>query len=385
MAGPFASKDEETHMRLAWKNLIHDRMRFLVTIIGIAFAVFLMIFQSSLLAGFLRAAGKGVDMTDSHIWITAHGVDCFEFATPLPKRFREIAMGVPGVESVKRMVVGFACWRKPSGMSQLVLLIGADTEAGPRFPAPYLNASATAVLPDAIVVDQSNMKALEVSITPVPIEVNNLRASVVSTTSEFGSFFGTPYAFTSYADGVRYLNLNAEETSYLMVRVDRDADVDSVKRELRARLPEADVWTRDEFSSRAQCFWVMRTGAGGALLTAAFLGFLVGLVVVTQNIYATTMENLEEFATLKAMGASRGYLRRVVLIQALASGVAGSLIGLAAVYPASQAVRGMIAWIYTPWWLPVAMIGLGLLMCGLASIVSIRKALSVEPARVFRA
>ncbi len=42
-------------MTLAWRNLSHDRARFVVTILGIAFALFLMTFQGSLLAGFLRA------------------------------------------------------------------------------------------------------------------------------------------------------------------------------------------------------------------------------------------------------------------------------------------------------------------------------------------
>ncbi len=380
-------------MKLAWYNLIHDRMRFLVTIIGIAFAVFLMVFEGSLLTGFLRAAGKGIDTTDSHIWITARGVDCFEFATPLPKRFREIAQGVQGVESVKRMVVGYAAWKKPSGRSQLVLLIGAEPGVGERFPIPRFKQSDEArfkqsdevVIPEAMLIDQSNQDTLEVFSTPIDLEVNNSRAKAVSVISEFSSFFGAPYVFTDYNDAVRYLRLGSEETFYLIVRVREGSEVEQVKAELRRELPEADIWTRQEFSRRAQLFWVVKTGAGGALLTSAFLGFLVGLVIVSQNIYATTMENLEEFATLKAIGASRGYIRRVVLIQALASGIVGSLVGLLAVYPATQAIRATIAWIYTPWWLPVGMIGMGLVMCSLASIISIRKALAVEPAKVFRA
>jgi putative ABC transport system permease protein len=372
-------------MKLAWYNLIHDRMRFAVTIIGIAFAVFLMVFEGSLLTGFLRAAGKGIDTTDSHIWITARGVDCFEFATSLPKRFREIALGVQGVDSVNRMVVGYAAWKKPSGRSQLILLIGAEPGVGRRFPLPRFSATSDAVIPEAMLIDQSNLDTLEVATTPLALEVNNSRAKAVNVISEFSSFFGAPYVFTDYNDAVRYLRLESEETFYLIVRVAEGYDVEQVKQALRVKLPEADVWTRQEFSTRAQLFWVIKTGAGGALLTSAFLGFLVGLVIVSQNIYATTMENIEEFATLKAIGAPRRYIRRVVLVQALASGIVGSLIGLAAVYPASQAIRGMIAWIYTPWWLPVAMIGMGLAMCGLASVISIRKALAVEPAKVFRA
>lgn len=372
-------------MRLAWRNLNHDRLRFFVTIVGIAFAVFLMVFQGSLLTGFLRAASKGIDIADGDIWIAARGVDCFEFPTPLPGRFREISMGVPGVESVHRITLGFAVWRKPSGMGQLVLLVGADPGVGSRFPIPHLNRNSDAVPPESILVDRSNIRALEVSAIPLDLEVNRRRARVAGVTDEFGSFFGTPYVFTGYADAVRYLRHGSEETYFLVARVARGYDAAGVQRELRARLPEVDVWRREEFSRHAQRFWVVKTGAGGALLTAAFLGFLVGLVIVSQNIYATTMENLEEYATLKAMGASRRYIRRVVLTQAVVSGIIGSALGVAATFPATRAVSGIIAWVYTPWWLPLGTIAIGLLMCGLASVVSIRKALSVEPARVFRA
>ncbi|HEY6328815.1 MAG TPA: ABC transporter permease, partial [Blastocatellia bacterium] len=121
-------------MRLAWRNLSHDRLRFLVTVVGIAFAVFLMVFQGSLLTGFIRTASKGIDLTDGDIWICARGVDCFEFATPLPDRFRDLAMGVPGVSRVYRVAVGFTIMQKPTGYQQMVLLVGAEDGVGPAFP-----------------------------------------------------------------------------------------------------------------------------------------------------------------------------------------------------------------------------------------------------------
>ena len=120
-------------------------------------------------------------------------------------------------------------------------------------------------------------------------------------------------------------------------------------------------------------------------MTAAVLAFLIGLVIVSQTIYATTMDNIEEYATLKALGASRWFVMRVVLIQALACAVAGCLLGLMVAFPVIGAVQNQIAWVYTPLWLPPAMILASMVMCCLAAIVSIRKALSVEPARVFRA
>ena len=123
-------------MRLAWKNILHDKVRFSVTVLGIAFAVFLMVFQASLLFGFIRAASKLVDSAEADIWIMARGVLCFEFAAPLPKRFLELSQGVPGVDRASRVVTGVANFRSPTGEHHAITLVGADTEVGSRFPLP---------------------------------------------------------------------------------------------------------------------------------------------------------------------------------------------------------------------------------------------------------
>jgi putative ABC transport system permease protein len=185
--------------------------------------------------------------------------------------------------------------------------------------------------------------------------------------------------------GLASLPLQLRQASHGVEVRTREYEAEAVRQKLQARLPEVDVWTREAFSRRARLYWVNQTGSGGALLLTGLLGFLVGLVIVSQTIYSTTMDNLEEFATLKAIGASRRYVQCIVLTQSLVCGVIGSTIGLAMILPLLHVVRRNISWVYTPWWLPVGMIAVSLLMCASASIVSIRKAVSVEPARVFRA
>lgn len=372
-------------MRLAWRNLSHDRLRFAVTIAGVAFAVFLMVFQGSLLAGFVRVSSKVIDATDADLWITARGVPCFDFPAPLPSRFRELSLNVAGVNSVERIAAGITSWQKPSGVWQTIIIVGADPGVGGEFPLPYLNRKTGLVFPETVVVDDSNLDALGITTMPVDVEIGRRRARVGGAVTGFGSFIGSPYVFTGYSDAVSYLNLSPEETTFLLVRVAPGNNVAVVQQHLRERLPEADIWTRGEFARRARLYWVIKTGAGGALLTAALLGSIVGALIVSQTIYAMTMESLEEFATLRAIGASRWYIRRVVLIQALVSSVIGCAIGLLVTFPSVKVVRGSIPWVYTPWWLPAGMIVVSLLMCSLASTVSIRKAIRVEPGRVFRA
>ena len=371
-------------LKFAWRNLIHDRLRFSVTVAGIAFATFLMIFQGSLLAGFMRASSRIIDLSNADIWITARGTPCFDFAAPIPERFRDLTMGVEGVRDVRRMASSFAVWQRPSGEGQTIIVIGADAGSGSAFPHPRLEKS-TALFPDVVLVDHSNLKTLGVTTIPMEVEINRHKAKVLREIDGASSFMGSPYVFTSYSEAAKYLDIPSEETTYLLVHVRPGVEPTVVKNELAKRLPEVDVWTTNEFARRAQSYWIGQTGAGGALLTAAFLGFIVGTVIVSQTIYATTMENLEEFATLKALGASRWTVQRTVLFQALTSGAVGAVLGLALTFPAVGITRTSIPWIYTPLWLPSCMIGVSLLMCLLASIVSIRRAVSIDPGRVFRA
>lgn len=370
-------------MRLAIHNILQDKIRFAVAIAGIAFAVFLMTFQGSLLNGFLTAASKVVDATDSDLWITARGVTCFDFSARVARRFVELARLAPGVASTSRMNIGFSEFRKPGGLHQVVALIGADPDAGARLPSP--TARGTQVLEnDGILIDSSSAALLGIPSFPWDTEVNGHRARVLREIEGFNSFLGSPYIFSSYEDGARFLGFGPEDAMYVLVRLKPGVDASQVKSLLQSRMPDVQVWTREEFSRQSRSYWLQQTGAGGTVLTSAVLGFIIGLLIVSQTIYAATMESIEEFATLKALGAPRRYIAKVVLTQALACGVCGCALSLLIAGPAVRAARGAVSWILMPGWLPWAMFAPGLLMCAAASLISARKAMVVDPAKVFR-
>ena len=119
---------------------------------------------------------------------------------------------------------------------------------------------------------------------------------------------------------------------YLLVKVAPGAGVDTVRAALAAQLPDSDVHTTAAFSAMTRDYWMFTTGAGVAVLLAAALGLVVGIVVVAQTIYATTMDHLREYGTLKAMGATNAYLYKVIVQQAVASAIVGYLLAMAVSY-----------------------------------------------------
>jgi putative ABC transport system permease protein len=374
-------------MRLALANLLHDRTRLAVTVAGIAFSTFLMLFQGSLLLGFLRASSRVIESVDADLWIGSHGANSFDFATPLPANTRWMARGVPGVATVNQIVTGLGFWQRPDGSRQTVSVVGADRETGGDYPI----GPATVMLREAAWIDSSDERNLAVSSSGLAgsglpgIEISGHRVRVQKTINDFSTFLGTPYVFMALSDARRCIGAAPEQSMFLAIRVAPGRDPAQVRDALQQRVPGVDVWTVGDFAFRAKRYWTLQTGAGAALVTAGLLGFVVGVLVVSQTVYATTMEHIEEFATLKALGASSAQVAAMVVVQAIAGTVCGLVLGIIAAYPSMQAARPLIAWIYTPWQLTASIAVSALLMAGLASIAAARAALSVEPGRVFRA
>src|SRR3977135_2937728 len=262
-------------MNLACENIVHDRTRFSVTVLGVCVAVFLMIFQGSLLAGFLRAASRLIDASDSDIWIASRGVQAFEFGTVLDSRVREMAAGIPGVVETGRVCMAFAVYRTHNGTQQVVALVGADPNVGKRFPVPNMAESAAATSREAVLYDVSDRKQMDLTSLPAEVEINRHRASIEREIEGYGAFLGVPFLFTSYRNAIRYLGFGPNDAMYIVLRVGKGSSVSDVKQSLKERLPEVDVLTRDEFAHKSRMYWTIKTGAGGAILTAAVLGFLI--------------------------------------------------------------------------------------------------------------
>jgi putative ABC transport system permease protein len=282
------------------------------------------------------------------------------------------------------IATGFATMQKPNGERQAILVVGAEREFAGRIPSPSRLSAGQGVWRSAT-VDASDFGLFGVPRLPFDVEIASKGARIDALTHGFSSFLGTPFVFTDYRNAEDLLAIPAEQTMFVVVKPDPAASLVQTANGLRERLPEYDVWTTEEFSQRARRFWLLQTGAGGALLLAAVLGFMIGLAIVTQTMYASTMEHVEEFATLKALGATKGYVFRVVAGQSFLCGLIGASLGFVAVPPTVAAARRFITWIEAPVWTYGVVGATLILLCWLAALLAVRPAIKIEPGRVFRA
>ncbi len=370
---------------LAWKNLFHDKVRLTVTLTGIVFALVLIVVQFGLFLGFLETSSNVVRQSRADLWISAPGIPHVNGGAPLPEKRRYKALSIPGVARVDKFALNFVNWKLPSGSQEAVQVAGFDLEGRMGGPWNIVSGSVEDLRGEnTIIVDELYKGKLGIEKIGDHVEITGRRARVVGFTSGIRSFTTSPYIYTSFKNAQNYTGLGENQTFFLLVKLRPSADVQTVKAALAAEVPGVDVFTNEEMRKKTQNYWVFSTGAGITTLMGAVLGLIVGVVVVAQTIYSATVDHIREFGTLKAMGARNSYIYRVIIEQAVISAVLGYL---AAIGIGWMVARGSVdgnALILLPPEMAAGTFGMAILMCIAASVISIRKATSIDPALVFK-
>src|SRR5271156_2147161 len=113
-------------IKLASRNLLQDRLRFVATVIGIVFSIVLVMIQLGLFLSFERMVTTMIDHAEADLWIVPFGTKSFEDPSLLDARDRTRALAVPGVADAVPVAIGFAGWKVPSGGTTPVFLVGSN-------------------------------------------------------------------------------------------------------------------------------------------------------------------------------------------------------------------------------------------------------------------
>jgi putative ABC transport system permease protein len=372
-------------LTLAFRNLFHDRVRLAVTLIGILFSIVLVAVQLGLYLGARGMIIATIDRAEGDLWIMAYGTKNFEEAQPIRARERYIARSTPGIESAIPLVTAFTDWRKPSGGSTLIVVVGADPENGALTPWNMVEGDVTGLgVRDAVIVDKTYLAELGVKQVGDTAQVGASRVRVTGLTEGIRSFTVTPFVFTTLNRARQLIDMPADNITYVLSKLSPGADLEQVRADLKSRLSaDVEVLTRAEFRQRSLNHWLFATGAGVALIGGAVLGLIVGTVIVAQTLYSSTKDHLPEFATLRALGSSSGYINKVILMQAGLSALLGYVLGMA--------IALLIVYLSEHTALPIIMspglaallFGLTLAMCSISALSAIGKVMRIDPAMVF--
>lgn len=370
---------------LAQRNLFHDKVRLTVTLTGIVFAVVLIVVELGLFVGFTVTTSNLIDHAGADLWVSSPKVPYVEMGVAFSERKLNQIRAVPGVGQADKLISQWTQWKLHDGSQESVQMIGFNPDSKLGGPWNLVEGRVEDLKdPDAVILDEIYKQKLGVTRIGEVFEVRGHRARVVGFTRGIRSFTTSPYVFSTFKHAQDFTSMQEGQTTYILVKLAPGANADQVRRGILETVKNVDVYTAAQFSHMTRFYWMFTTGAGVAVLIAAVLGLVVGFVVVAQTIYATTMDHVREFGTLKAMGAPNSYVYKVIMKQAAISAVIGYVLGMIVSGFVVHASQSGGAAIVMPAPMVVGMFFLTLAMCLGAALVSINKVTNIDPAMVFR-
>ncbi|MCY0853568.1 ABC transporter permease [Cupriavidus sp. D39] len=373
-------------LKLAYKLLVNDRAKFTGLLVGITFAVFLMIEMTSLFAGVLNRSSSTVYNIGASIWVMDPAVNTVANTIGMPDYMLDAVRSIEGVKFAVPLYSGGASVRLRSGTYQPVTVVGIDDAS--LFGRPeVLNGKIEDIYAENafLVVKDAEFAKLENPAVGTEFEINDNRGVIVGVAQVSTSgLFGVPTLYTTYQRAIQYLPTTRYTISYILVEPKSTADVARIQREVQ-RLGYRAL-TKDQFIQRISDFYKYQTGLGTNILLMTVISFIVGLSISGQTFYTFILENLEKFGALKAIGAKGHELVAMILFQAPFTALTGYGLGIGLCAILISLARLRIpdyAAMITFYNLGLALV-MVIAIAGVSGYIGVRKVLRIEPFDIFR-
>ncbi|MBW4482947.1 MAG: ABC transporter permease DevC [Tildeniella torsiva UHER 1998/13D] len=376
---------------LAWYNLRHDRPRLLVAVAGVTFAVLLMFMNLGFLGALVSTTVNFYDQFNGDIFLISPQSLEISSTKAFPRERLYQAAGIEGVQQVMPLYAEYALWKNPETSLSRAMFVYGFNPSDPVFLMPELNtAEGIRALqqPNAAFIDRRSRPEFGPQTVGLETEADRRRITIAGQYDLGGGFAADGTLIMSDQNFRRFFDPRPlDQVNLGLVLLEPGADAERVKAALEAELPaDIEVYTKPEIIAKESRFWIQTTSIGFIFGLGVVVSFVVGTVIVYQILYTDIRDHLREYATLKAIGYSGGYLFKTVIQEALLLAMMGYVPGLTlslGLYEmAYNATAGTLPMRMTVFRV-IFVFSLTVLMCTLSGLISVRKAVTADPAEVF--
>ncbi len=375
---------------VAWQMLTGDRAKYLGLVFAIAFSSFLMSHQLSIFAGIMdRTTSQIKDVRDADIWVMDAATEYMDEVKALTDQDVFRVRGVEGVEWAVPLYKGQSRAKGPDGRFRAVILMGLDDASLVGAPRDLVLGSLDGLRDsDSIIIDRVAFQFFfpgEPLALGKTLEMNDHRVRVAGIANSSAPFQNLPVFYARYSQAVTYVGRERNQMSFVLVKP--RAAVPHT--ELCARIRKTTglkALTAHDFGWATIWYYIHHTGIPLNFGITVLIALVVGTVVAGQTFYIFTIENLKQFGALKAIGVTNLRITGMIVLQAFVVGAIGYCLGIAMTAGFFEAFKYNLDFrgFRLPWEI---MAGVGvtvLVIVALASLMSIRRVLVLEPAAVFR-
>ncbi len=378
---------------LAWLQLSREKLRLLIALAGIAFAVILMFMQLGFQAALYDSTTRLHENLQGDLVLISATSKSLGYMNSFSWRRLYQTLSFDGVESISPIYVGFADWKNPkNGSSRTIYVYGFGLgNSAFKFPEIAQNLDKLK-LKENILFDRASRQEYGPIATefdqgkPIVTELGGKTANVVGLFTLGPSFAADGNVIMSDLNFLRlFSNRKLGEIDIGLIQLKPNADAQALFKKIKASLPkDVRVLTHKGFVDFEKTYWKTSTAIGFIFTLGVGMGFIVGTIIVYQILYTDVSDHLAEYATLKAMGYKNSFLEFVVFQEAIILAILGYIPGFAL-------SLGMYDLAKNATFLPIGMkfdralvvLILAIIMCSISGFIAVRRLRKADPADIF--
>ncbi len=385
---------QQVAFTLAWRKITHDKARLALSTVGVAFAVVLIFANVGFLHAMYDAQIELLTFLDADLVISSRARYAMNIDETFPRRRVEEARAVAGVEAAYPLYIDNMRpqWTNPDDGTHQPIRVVAFNPDDPVLLLPKVRQDAARLkLPDTVLLDASSRASYGRREAGMDTEVSGHAVHVIDTFHLGPDFLSDGNAIMSDLTYLKCCAPSGASDSFLasvelgLVKVAPGADPSTVAEALRHTLPEdVQVQTKQGFIDQEMAYWKEKSPIGFVFGLGAALAFVVGMIICYQILYTDIIDDLPQFATVKALGYHNSVLVGVVLVEAAFLALMGFLPGLlvsVGVYRAVAVLTGL-PMRFSPGRISLVLV-LTLVMCVAAGLFALRRVIRADPAEVF--
>lgn len=366
-------------MNLAVRNLLQDKLRFGLSVVGVALAVMLMLFLLGLRQGAYDGNSAYLAHTSGSLVVLPQGVRSTSAGSGQFLSAATVAAvaSLPGVGRATPVLLNMAI-PELHGRKEVIKLVGYDSALGGG-PWDLVKGREPAtddeVVLDRVLADRHGLRL------GGPLELSGRELTVVGLSGETASMSGAlVFARKTLVESIA---LEPGAASFVLVTpapgISRQALVAAL-----SATPGTNVLLKSQVMANDR--QIIAGILDQVLFPMIGAAFIVGVLVVGMVIYTATNERRAEYGILKAIGAANGLLYRVVASQAVVAAGFGTLAGVALAFAMGwlvMSVKPQFPVTIQPAAILVTFAA-GTAMALVGALISGRAVAAVAPADVFR-
>lgn len=371
--------------RIALQFIRYDKPKSFGALAGVVISIFLVGQQAGIFIFLTNAMKSLVANNSQYIWVVDAKTENANQLADLDIRVGYELRSVPGVKTVSPVVISAGGAKFEDGTTAGMTIIGSEAPNFIGGPWGANEIDPKLMLPEGAIVteffDAGTYGNLQVG---EYFELNGRKVYNAACTKGVRGFGGAPYVFTTLERARALGNIPTDKTSLFLVQWEEGVDKAAVIAEINRRIPNIRAWDANLFAESTVREVLSSSGIALSVGSLIFFAIISGFVIIGLTLYSAAIDRIRDYGTLKAIGASNGYIRKLILTQAMLIAVIGYLIGRGMVEGFRLGVAQAGTIFNFPPLVQGSLLALTLLIALGGSLFAIRRINALEPAQVFR-